>query len=73
MRNAKVQAVIDLAKRKKLNIRELESCVEIRTGKTGRSCGIVIWDDSTANRIDCDLSVALTIRSAEVMREILGL
>lgn len=70
---AKINELINLATERGLYVTERNSSVTIRTGKTQRSRGIVIWDNGTANRTDCDLSVATSIKSVQVMKEILGL
>lgn len=45
-----------------------------RRNKSGRiTCGIVLWPDGTANRIDIPLEQTTCIRTFKQMRKILGI
>lgn len=68
-----IRRIIDDAVARGYHVTETSQNCMIRTGKTARSVGLVIWETGHAYRSDVRLDHCVTIRSQKVMRSILGI
>lgn len=68
----RTEQIVRDARNKGLRITQDGKTMQISTGKTNRSVGIIIWDDNTITRSDipCNRQTALTQKAARKLLQI---